>query len=755
MHSSSGRLAAAAVLLALLFNFGAAQLSDQDIDICDDVTIDGQQGTLFSPNYPEDYLPSEFCSKTFFPRDGQKLEVVWRDFQLELSEKCAYDAVRITIGGKKLGVNKYCDRQIPVDFTTRENVTINLISDVFDEAKGFLLSWQYVPACGSDEFQCWDNSDCVKESALCDDSPDCSDNSDEMICARLSESYGQCGRNEVAPTFLWNYKVLGGDAAAPNSWPFVAQIFDGEKDLLVCTGSIISEKWILTTKKCANLTGNGSYVLLGSLTDADASYDNYTVDGKKLHPSEDVALLRIKERILFNGGAVPVCLPKASDDFENGETCVVAGWGRVETLPSEIGIYPSELHQIRVPVYHADVCRSADSDISASELCAGLLGKNNETIVDICEMDAGAPLLCMRGGSWWQVGMAVRYDNCGKDKPLGRYVELSKVSNWIESAQRRNGIDGENIDVCGPTEPDANYGSISSPNYPGLYPAEQRCIKTLVVPHGHYVRVNFTDISFERGRGCPWDGVTVTVGSEKYTGRALCDEDIVHTFTTSENVTFEFYSDETTQETGFRLEWEIFEGCEDGKFRCWNGVCIEAALQCDGTSQCSDQSDEIECAHVPVEGECGKNIEPVHFTWDYRIVGGNEAREHSYPWVVGLYYAGVNETNFCGASIISKYWLLTAAHCFRSDDPSEFYASVGGHRTDSSNRTRVEFEEIILHPDYNASIAHADIALIRVKTPMTYSDEVRHVCTPYDDMPLAVGETCIAAGWGTLSESRR
>jgi len=38
-----------------------------------------------------------------------------------------------------------------------------------------------------------------------------------------------------------------------------------------------------------------------------------------------------------------------------------------------------------------------------------------------------------------------------------------------------------------------------------------------------------------------------------------------------------------------------------------------------------------------------------------RIVGGVEARQHSWPWQCKL--------GGCGASIIDKYHLITAAHC--------------------------------------------------------------------------------------------
>merc|ERR1712223_1298917 len=42
-----------------------------------------------------------------------------------------------------------------------------------------------------------------------------------------------------------------------------------------------------------------------------------------------------------------------------------------------------------------------------------------------------------------------------------------------------------------------------------------------------------------------------------------------------------------------------------------------------------------------------------------RIVGGVEATPHQFPWQVGLFFDGY----FCGGSIISEEYILTAAHC--------------------------------------------------------------------------------------------
>lgn len=62
----------------------------------------------------------------------------------------------------------------------------------------------------------------------------------------------------------------------------------------------------------------------------------------------------------------------------------------------------------------------------------------------------------------------------------------------------------------------------------------------------------------------------------------------------------------------------------------------------------------------PEAGKCGKPMISPQMISTTRIVGGDVAVPHSWPWMVSVTTSG---GSFCGGSIIDNSWILTAAHC--------------------------------------------------------------------------------------------
>lgn len=63
---------------------------------------------------------------------------------------------------------------------------------------------------------------------------------------------------------------------------------------------------------------------------------------------------------------------------------------------------------------------------------------------------------------------------------------------------------------------------------------------------------------------------------------------------------------------------------------------------------------------------CGAPVFRPRTESEDRMVGGQEAVPHSWPWQVSLSDAGYEVMgHFCGGALIASQWVLTAAHCLR------------------------------------------------------------------------------------------
>jgi secreted trypsin-like serine protease len=69
------------------------------------------------------------------------------------------------------------------------------------------------------------------------------------------------------------------------------------------------------------------------------------------------------------------------------------------------------------------------------------------------------------------------------------------------------------------------------------------------------------------------------------------------------------------------------------------------------------------------------------------IIGGKETKQLEFPWMASLQFNG----HFCGASLISKKWLLTAAHCVYNINPRDMKVILGEHYFKNPKGTKREF----------------------------------------------------------------
>jgi uncharacterized repeat protein (TIGR01451 family) len=140
------------------------------------------------------------------------------------------------------------------------------------------------------------------------------------------------------------------------------------------------------------------------------------------------------------------------------------------------------------------------------------------------------------------------------------------------------------------------------------------------------------------------------------------------------------------------------------------------------------------------------------------IIGGEEAAPGAWPWMVALWNNSTDRWYGCGGSLISREWVLTAAHCITNDGrtsvtPASSLSVVAGrHDLTTNTGQRIQVSEVIYHPGYNlASFSDADIALLRLAEPVTLAGSVQPVklATQGDGARFAAGVVATVTGWGT------
>lgn len=138
-----------------------------------------------------------------------------------------------------------------------------------------------------------------------------------------------------------------------------------------------------------------------------------------------------------------------------------------------------------------------------------------------------------------------------------------------------------------------------------------------------------------------------------------------------------------------------------------------------------------------------------------RIVGGEEAADGEFPHQVSLRSIGaLGSTHFCGASIIDKDWILTAAHCCANHGPLNMHVVAGGIKLNNfeNEEENRNLEHVISHPNYDSSILINDICLLKLKESLEWTDFVQPIALPAGGQMTEAGTDCIVTGWGTLSE---
>uniref|UniRef100_A0A4Y0BJH9 Peptidase S1 domain-containing protein n=1 Tax=Anopheles funestus TaxID=62324 RepID=A0A4Y0BJH9_ANOFN len=161
-------------------------------------------------------------------------------------------------------------------------------------------------------------------------------------------------------------------------------------------------------------------------------------------------------------------------------------------------------------------------------------------------------------------------------------------------------------------------------------------------------------------------------------------------------------------------------------------------------------------ARLPKELQIYRYATPPH-----RVVNGQEATPGQFPYQIALLSNFPTGTGLCGGSVLTNNYILTAAHCVISGATTLALggtAIIGAHNRNVVEPTqqRIDFTTagIVAHPGYTPTNIRNDVAVVRLNSPITFTDRIQPARLPgRSDTRQFGGFTGTVSGFGRTSDA--
>lgn len=138
-----------------------------------------------------------------------------------------------------------------------------------------------------------------------------------------------------------------------------------------------------------------------------------------------------------------------------------------------------------------------------------------------------------------------------------------------------------------------------------------------------------------------------------------------------------------------------------------------------------------------------------------RITYGQVAGTREFPWNIAMTIRGKFH---CGASLISNYHVLTAAHCVISykNTPNSIDLSLGDWdltTTNDGRNVKAKVSRITVHPSYSRATLQNDLAVLKLAQRVEFNDRIKPICLPDSNLGIE-GKQAIVSGWGRNEDKK-
>ncbi|PVH76814.1 trypsin-like serine protease [Cadophora sp. DSE1049] len=133
-----------------------------------------------------------------------------------------------------------------------------------------------------------------------------------------------------------------------------------------------------------------------------------------------------------------------------------------------------------------------------------------------------------------------------------------------------------------------------------------------------------------------------------------------------------------------------------------------------------------------------------------RVTGGNLAEPGDFPFLVA---PQLNGKQWCGATLLNAYTVLTAGHCSINIPPENVTVRAGSMYWQSGG-TIANITEIKIHPSYRPTVGQYDVAVWHLGMPIQPSDTISYAKLVAQGYDPPVGLSATTAGWGNTAENQ-
>ncbi|XP_075767952.1 granzyme H-like [Pelodiscus sinensis] len=135
------------------------------------------------------------------------------------------------------------------------------------------------------------------------------------------------------------------------------------------------------------------------------------------------------------------------------------------------------------------------------------------------------------------------------------------------------------------------------------------------------------------------------------------------------------------------------------------------------------------------------------------IIGGHKAKPHSRPYMAYVRIQRGNKNMHCGGFLVTRNFVLTAAHC-KGDSIT---VTLGAHNIRKREKSQqvIPVRRQIPHPQYNSETWNNDIMLLQLQKPARFNTNVGLLRLPPANQQVRPGTVCSVAGWGRTQAKRK